>query len=165
MPTRAPAPAHAPCQVDHFVKRRHLEDPVVKSVSLADRWEALDGAQGLELGQREVLRKPAGHGRTVDDLCRSSRGEFWTVRNVGRPRDLVLMTRDQNAVACADKIRLDEVGAERNGEFVAGERMLRPVAGGASVADDERTFRLARVQLRSVCNAGHQTCGHDGRDE
>ena len=73
--------------------------------------EPLDGAQRLELGEREVLGEPAGHGDAVDRLGRPAVGELRAGRDVGRAADLVLVPGDEHAVLGRDEVGLDVVGA------------------------------------------------------
>ena len=65
-------------------------------------------------------------------------GEIGTVGHVSRAADLVLVAGDQIAVAGHDQIRLDEVGALFDGQFIGRAGVLGPLARGAAMGDDER---------------------------
>ena len=60
------------------------------------------------------------------------------VGDVGRAGDLRLVAGDEHAVLGDDEVGLDVVGALARRQLVGGERVLRPVAGRAAVADHER---------------------------
>ena len=125
-------------EVDDLLERRHLEAAVVDRVALADVRDPLLRPQRLELGEREVLREPAGDRGAVDRLRRLAARELGVVGDVGRRRDVVLVTRDEHVVLGRDQVGLDVVGAHARGELVAGQRVLGPVARGAAVPDHER---------------------------
>ena len=61
--------------------------------------------------------------------------------DVRRAADLVLVPRDQDAVLRGHQIGLDEIGALLDRQLVARERVLRPVARRAAMADDDRMRR------------------------
>src|SRR5205085_9712758 len=63
--------------------------------------------------------------------------EFGTIGDVGGPRDLVLVTCDQNVIFRRDQVRLDEIGTHLDRQLVGSERVLGPVAAGAPVGDDD----------------------------
>ena len=104
--------------------------------------QALLGAQGLELGEREVLREPARDAAPVDRLRRLARRELGVVGDVGGATDLVLVPGDEDAVLRRDEVRLDVVGAEPDRGLVAGQRVLRPVPARAAVPDHGRRARV-----------------------
>ena len=68
-------------QVNHFLQRGDLEAPVEARGS--ELWQALARAKRLELGEREVLSKPAVHRHAVDHLRRLSGGELRMAGDVG----------------------------------------------------------------------------------
>ena len=129
-------------QVEHLVQRGHLEPPVVAGVLRPDSRHPLLGAQGLELGEGEVLGEPAGDGDAVDGLGGAARGELGVVGDVGRRADLVLVPGDQHAVLGGDQVRLDVVGAHPDRQVVGGQGVLRAVARRTPVADDQRLLLL-----------------------
>ena len=78
-----------------------------------------------------------GDGDAVDRLGRAPAGELRMPRDVGRARDLVLVTQHEHAVPRRHDVRLDRVGAE-------GERRVRRTPGCArdgtrSHRDDRRS--------------------------
>jgi hypothetical protein len=60
------------------------------------------------------------------------------VGDVGGPRDLVLVARDEHPVLGGDEVRLDVLGAHAGAQRIGGKGVLRPVPGGAAMSDDER---------------------------
>ena len=65
-------------------------------------------------------------------------GELRSRRHVGGGRDVVLVTRDEHVVLGRDQVGLDHVGAHPDREVIAGQGVLRPVARGTTVTEDER---------------------------
>ena len=55
--------------------------------------------------------------------------------DVGRAADLVLVPRDQHAVARGDEVRLDVVRALQYRQRIAGQRVLGKMAARAPVPD------------------------------
>ena len=53
------------------------------------------------------------------------------------------MVRDQVTILRRDQIRLHEIRPALDGQRVALERMVREIAGGAAVTDDEGFRRIA----------------------
>ena len=90
--------------------------------------EPLHGAQGAQLGEREVLGEPARHRDAVDHLGRASVGELGVRGDVGRAADLVLVPGDEHAVLGRDEVGLDEVGARQDRLLVRRQRVLGAVA-------------------------------------
>ncbi len=103
---------------DDLGQRRDVELVVVGRVVRADVGDALAGAQGLQFGQREVFREPAGDALAVDGLGGAAAGELRQVSHVGGAGDFVLVARDQHAVLGGDEVRLDDVGAIVDGLLV-----------------------------------------------
>ena len=129
-------------QREHLLERRHLVEAVVRGVARPHLRQPLLGAEGLELGQREVLGEPAGDLVAVDGLGRPAVEELGVVGDVGGAADLVLVAGDEHAVLGGDQVGLDVVGALLDGELVRRERVLGAVAGRAAVAEDERLVEL-----------------------
>jgi hypothetical protein len=132
-------------EVDDLLERRHLVAAVVDRVALAHERQALLRAQGLQLGEREVVGEPAGLGDAVDGLGRLAAGELGMVGDVRRVGDVRLVAGDEDVVLRRDQVGLDVVGAHASAELVGGERVLGAVAGGAAVADDEHAVAGVRV--------------------
>jgi hypothetical protein len=130
-------------QGQHLVEGRHVVAPVVPGVARPERGQPLDGAQRLELGEGEVLTEPTGDLPTVHHLGGQPAGELPTRGDVGGRADLVLVAGDQHPVTRRHQIRLDVVGAHRDGQPVRRERVLGPIAGGPAVADHQ--WRLERL--------------------
>ena len=105
-------------------------------------WQPFPGAQGLQLREREVFGKPAGDVPSIDTVGRLPVGE--AVGNIGRRADFVFVPGDQDAILGDDQIRLDHVRALLDRQAVRLERVLRTVAAGAAVADDQRAVRSIR---------------------
>ena len=143
-------------QPQHLLEGRHLEQPVVHGVLLADRRQPLDRPQRLELGQGEVVGQPAGHRDPVEGDRAPPVGELRLGGDIGRAGDLRLVPGDQMAVLGEDQVRLDEVGPHPGGELVRGERVLGPVPGRAAVADDQRPGPAAAARGRGGGRAGRQ---------
>jgi hypothetical protein len=92
------------------------------------------------------------------------RGELGVAGDVGRARDLVLVPRDEHAVARRDEIGPDVVRPHADGELVRRDGVLGPVgAGAASVADDERGTAVLVVRSRLTSALGGD--GHDEREQ
>jgi len=126
------------------------EDSVLAVVAGAVRaqlGQALAGAQGLQLGQGEVLGEPA-----LDPLSVNVLDELRVRTDVRGPADLVLVPGHEGAVPGQDEVRLDDVGALGDGEAVGAGRVLWPVAAGAPVGD----------HLRAGGGGGGAGRGHDG---
>src|SRR4051812_12253961 len=70
------------------------------------------GSQCFDLGEREILGKPAGLGHPVDRLGRLAVGEFGMSGDVGCVGNVRLVPGNQYAVFGRDEIRLDVIGAE-----------------------------------------------------
>jgi hypothetical protein len=94
---------------DDLVEGQDLGLAVEGGAGRAQLRQALAGAQGLDLGQGEVLGEPAGQALAVDGLGRLAGGEFGMAGDIGRAADLVLVTGHQMAVLGRDQIGLDEV--------------------------------------------------------
>jgi hypothetical protein len=123
---------------DDLLKRRDGLLPVVGGACRAKPGKPLARPERLELGQREILREPAGDRPAVDRLGRAPAGEFGAGGNVGRLGDLVLVPGNEHPVAGDHEVRLDEVRPLLDRQFIGGQRVLRPVAAGAAVGDDQR---------------------------
>src|SRR5690606_39423767 len=80
--------------------------------------DAFDGAQPLQLGEREVLGEPAGDGHAVQGLGGAPAGELGVVGDVRRAADLRFVAADQMAVPGGDQVAgLDDVSAQVEGEL------------------------------------------------
>jgi hypothetical protein len=83
------------------------------------------------------------------------------VRDVRGAADLRLVPGDQHTVLRGHEIGLDVVGAHPRRELVRRERVLRPVAGRAAVADDREVVVGGRHGRGAV---GHRRCSaHQGQ--
>jgi hypothetical protein len=120
-------------ELEHLIERRDLELAVV---GVRAEGQPFLRAQGLDLGEREVLGEPAGHRLAVDGLgglaVRKLHGD------VGGPADLVLVTRDQDAVLGRHQIGLDEVRPHLRRQPVRRQGVLGAMPARAPMADDER---------------------------
>ena len=58
--------------------------------------------------------------------------------DVGGRGELGVVAGDEHAVGGADEVGLDEVRAHPDGQLVARQGVLGPVAGRATVPDDDR---------------------------
>ncbi|MNE64039.1 hypothetical protein D3C80_1594240 [compost metagenome] len=67
------------------------------------------------------------------------------------------------AVAGHDQVRLDEVGALFDGQFIGRAGVLRPLARGAAVGDDERLGGGGHDRLARRQEDGGQDGGDHGR--
>ena len=138
-PELAPELAGEPAaQLEQLDQGGHLEPAVEQGVVLPHLGKPLDRAQGLDLGQGEVLGEPAGDRDAVQQPGGPAGGELRTGGDVGGAADLRLVPADQHAVLGRHQVRLHEVGAHPGGQIVGGEGVFRPVAGGAAVPDHER---------------------------
>ena len=63
------------------------------------------------------------------------------------PRDLVLVAGHQAAVPGDHQVRLDEVGAQLDGQLVGGQGVLGAVAAGPAVADDDGLARALALAV------------------
>ena len=129
-------------QLQDLLERGDLEHAVVRGGARTGLGQALLRAEGLELGEGEVLGEPAGLLDAVHDLGGPAVRELGTLRHVGGAVDQVLVAVDQHAVLGGDQVRLDHVGTLRHGQLVGGEGVLRAVPGGAAVGDDDGALRL-----------------------
>src|SRR4051794_37433926 len=85
-------------QVDDLLEGEDAVAPVPQRVALADVWQALRGAQRLELGEGEVLREPPGHRDAVDRLGRPALHELRMLGDVRGLAQLRVMTDDEDVV-------------------------------------------------------------------
>ena len=104
--------------------------------------QALFGAQRPDFGQGEILAEPAVDDLAINGLACFSLRKF--EGDVGGVRDVVFVADNQFTIARTDQIRLDEVGAHGDRQFVAGPRVFGQVTGSATVADDKR-YGLSRA--------------------
>ena len=123
-------------QREDLVKGRDFELPVIGHIVLAQLRQAFLGAQGLELGQREIFGKPARHFLAINGLGGFAVGKFGLVRNVGGFRNLILMPRDQYAVLGQDKVWLNKIGTLVNCTAIACNGVFGPFTRGTTVRDD-----------------------------
>ena len=124
-------------QLHDFIEGRHLESAVEGAVRRPQCRQPLARAQGLDLGEREILGEPTRHRFAVDDLGAAPRRELRMLRHIGRAADLVFVPRDEHAVAGHDQIGLDVVGALLDGELVASRVCSGTLAARAAVGDDD----------------------------
>jgi hypothetical protein len=110
-------------------------------------------AQGAQLGQGEVVGEPAGGADAVDHLGGLAVGELGVAGHVGGRGDVRLVSRHELVVLGGDQVRLDVVGAQLDGVPVGRQGVLRPVAGGAAVADDDRAVHPGAVTSLAVGGA------------
>ena len=129
-------------QLHDFLEGRHPEAAVEGAVRRPQGRQALARAQRLDLGEREILREPTRHRLAVDDLGAAPVGEFRMLRDVRRAPDLVLMTRDEHAVAGHDQIGLDIVRALLDGALVTFEGMFRPLPARPAMGNDDHARRI-----------------------
>jgi hypothetical protein len=129
-------------EVDDLLEGGNLELPVELLRAIP---EVLDGAELLDLGQREVGREPAFVGDPVDHHGALAGGELRMVLHVGGEDEVRLMPRDQVAILGHDEVGLDVVGAELDGERVPLQGVGGEISMGASMADDQR-FALTQTE-------------------
>ena len=122
-------------EVDDLLEGRDLEAAVELLWAVG---EGLHGTQRLDLPQREVRGEPALFRGAVDGGGAPAAGEFRAPAHVGGRDQVGLVARDQVAVLRRHEVRLDEIGAQLDGERVAFQRVVGQVARGAAMADDER---------------------------
>ena len=136
-------------QLEHLLEGGHLVPAVVGRGLGADLRQALLGAQGLELGEGEVLGEPAGEGHAVDDLGGPAVRELGSLGDVRGAVDQVLVADHEHAVLGGDQVRLDHIRALGGGQLVGGQGVLGAVAGGTTMTHDVGTHHgLARDGLR-----------------
>ena len=148
-------------QRQHFLEGR---DGVLAVVALVAVGHGLDGAQRLQLGQREVADEPAFFFKAIDHGLALAAGKFGVVLDVGGGADVGFVARHQHAVFRGHQVGLDEVGAQLDGLLVALQRVVGQVAGSAPVADDERLVAGQRRVLVVAAAAGDQG-GHGDASE
>ncbi len=124
-------------QVDDFLQGGNLQAAIEARIARTDIRNSLDGAEGFQLGQREILAEPAGQADAVDRLGAFAFGEFGTLRHIGGQAEFVVVARDQFAVTGHDQVRFDVIRALQDRQGVGGEGVLREVATGAAVGDDQ----------------------------
>jgi hypothetical protein len=142
-------------QVQHFVERGDLVLAIVRRVAVGQR---LDGAQGLDLGQGEVRREPAFFFDAIHHLLGLAVRKLGAGGHIGGAGDVGLMAGHEHAVLGSDQVGLNEIGAHLDGALVTFERVVRQVARGAAVADDQRLVAGQGGVARAVVPAtgGHQ---------
>ncbi len=122
-------------ELDHLPERGNLEQAIEL---LRPEEHSLHGAQGLDLGQGEVIGEPTLLRDPVDGFLGLASGELRVLGDIGRQGDVDLMACDQHPVLGRDQIGLDEVGPLPDREAIGFERVLGQVAARAAMADDER---------------------------
>ena len=145
-------------QLDDLVERR---DDELAVVGVRAKREPFPGAERLQLRQREVLGEPAGDAGAVDGLRRLAVGKL--LGHVGRGADLVLVPRNQRAILRGDDVGLDHVGAHVDRQRIRLEGVLRPMAAGAAVRDDQNPGRSGGDERRSARENRqnpHRHCHH-----
>src|SRR5262249_41059710 len=140
---------------DDLLERGHLELAVEL---LRPVGEVLHAAQPLDLGQREVGGEESSVGRAVDDDGATARSELRPARHVGGCDQVRLVAGDEVAVFGRHQVRLDEVGAELNGEGVALQRVRRQIAMRPAMTDDERLAEIAIVAGARIRRTKSQDC-------
>jgi len=150
-------------QLQHLLEGRHLVGAVVGGVALAQLRDALHGAQGLELGEGEILGEPAGEGDAVDRLGGPPVRELRVVGHVGGPGDLRLVPVDEHAVGGHHQVGLDHVRAHPGGQLVGGQGVLGAVGAGAAVADDQQLVGQRHGRVGGCgCREGRRAGRHEG---
>ncbi len=146
-------------EVQYLRERGDLEAAVEGLVAIGQR---LDGAQGLDLGQREIGGEPPLLLHAVHHPAGLAVRELGTLRHVGRAGDVGLVAGDEHAVPGRHQVRLDEVGAQLDAAAVAFERMVGQVPGGAAVADHQGLGAVeGGMDAAAIATAGGQgrACG------
>jgi hypothetical protein len=143
-------------EIDDFLQRGHLVEAVEGRVRRPQVRNPLDRTQRLELGEREIRGEPTRERRAVDHLRRAPVREFGMGRDIGRARDLRLVTNDEDAVLGGHEIGLDVVGAHVDRQLVGRKRVLGPVRRSATVRDDERLPSPVRVRSAGFGNGCRQ---------
>jgi len=138
-------------EVDEFLEGHDLEDAVVDRRALCIGG---DGAQGLDLGQREVAGEPAGLRLAVDLRGLLAGGELGVAGDVGAVVEVGVVAGDEHAVLGGDQVRLDHVGAEVDRQRVGLQRLLGQVAGRATVRHDHRRRAVQRLQRQRAGRGG-----------
>ncbi len=119
---------------------------------------------------------PAGDAHAVDQLGGLAVGEFGPVGHVGGgfldgargvdDGDGVFVAGDQHAVLGAHQVGLDVVGALFDGQPVGGQGVLRHVAGGAALGDQQGLGGCGLVgAVVSRLGGGGGGVGAQGADE
>ena len=143
---------------DHFRECRNLVETVVLLIAIGKR---LDGAQRVDLGEREVAGEPVGDRHAVEHLGRLVSGELGMRGDVGGAAEHRLVTRDQHAVFRRPQFRLGVVGAEVDGEVVPRQSVVGAIAGRTAMDDDGR---LGRNEGRRRGKAGQRSPQADVAD-
>src|SRR5579862_1065589 len=93
----------------------------------------------LNLLPGEILDKPPIECLAIHDFGRPSIRELRPRGNVGRERQLRVMSTDQHAIARWNEIRLKRIRAHLQRHLKAGAGMFGAIAAGASMADHKRS--------------------------
>ena len=133
-----PAPGLLGQQQEQLVEGGDLEPAVPPGVARPPLGQPLDGAQRLQLRQREVLAEPAAHLAAVEHLDGAPVGELRVPRHVGGVADLGLVAQHGDAVRGHHDVRLHGLGAQRDRQAVRRQRVLGSVAGSTPVPDHLR---------------------------
>ncbi len=156
----APPPRLGENKVEDVVERRDLELPVVEPIVGSEVGQALPGPQCPELRQSELLDEPSSDLPPCDVLRRAPASELRMGGDVCGGSDLVLVPGDEHTVRREYQVGFHEVCAERDRHPVGLERVLRSVATGPAVGDDDRAGgcgagrRPRRLRIPR-CHAGH----------
>ena len=122
-----------------FIESGHVEAAVV--AGRAKLRQAFARAQGLQLGQAEVLGEPAFDPLPVHLPACPAGGKLRPVGDIGGGGDFILVACHQHAVARHHQVRLDGVGAVGDGALVGRQRVLRQPGTGTPVGDHQRGGR------------------------
>ena len=126
-------------QRHYFIESGHFEAAVV--AGRAKLRQAFARAQGLQLGQAEVLGEPAIDPLPVHLPACPAGGKLRPAGDIGAGGDLVLVACHQHAVARHHQVRLDGVGAVGDGAGVGRQRVLGQPGTGTPVGDHQRGGR------------------------
>ncbi len=115
-------------EIDDLRPGRDVEPTIISGIGGSHRRHPLAGAQGLQLGEGEVLGEPADLFLAVDRLFGVAPGKFGMGGHIGRLGDIVLVPRDQHAVTCRHEIGFDIIRAVEDRLRIGRKRVFGPQA-------------------------------------
>ena len=127
--------------IDHFLEGQYSKLPAEGVIA---KRQPFLRSQCFDLGEREILGKPAGLGHPIDSLGRLAVGKFGMSGDVGCVGNVRLVPRNQHAVFGRNEIRLNVIGAQLYRKLIGGERVLRSISRRAAMTQDQRFLAVQR---------------------
>ena len=133
-------------QIDHFLERGDLEPAVEFLWTLRI---GRDRTQGLDFGEREVVREPTRLRLAIHFRRALARGELRVHGHIGADPEVRVVARNEHAILRGDQVEFDEIGTEFDRLDIGLDRLFRQVARSAAVCGHQRRIAVQRLQRRA----------------